>query len=311
VEYQDYYQVLGVDKSASKEEIKKQYKKLARKYHPDVNPGNKEAEDKFKAINEAHEVLSDDEKRKKYDTLGADWKRYEQAGGPQSGFDWGQYAQPGAGGGSYRTYTGGDFDAEDFSDFFSSMFGGAGGSTGRRSRRSSMAFKGQDYTAELPLTLEEAYQGGKRTITVNGKNLRINIKPGVKDGQTIKLKGSGGPGMQGGENGDLYITFRIAPHEQFTRKDDDIYIETAVPVYLAALGGETIVNTLSGQLKIRLKPGTQNGTMLRLKGKGFPVYNQAGRFGDLYIKVNLQLPENLTDAEKELFQQMARLRGTS
>ena len=172
-----------------------------------------------------------------------------------------------------------------------------------------MAFKGQDYTADLPLTLEEAYQGGKRTITVNNKNLRITIKPGVTDGQTIRLKGNGGPGMQGGENGDLYITFKIAPHEQFTRKDHDIYVEAAVPVYLAALGGETIVNTLSGQLKIRLKPGTQNNTMLRLKGKGFPVYNQAGTFGDLFVKVNLQLPENLTEPEKDLFEQLAKLRG--
>lgn len=307
MEYKDYYKILGVDKKASKDEIKKQYKKLARKYHPDVNPGNKEAEENFKAINEAHEVLSDDEKRQKYDTLGADWKRYEQSGNPQGGFDWSQYAQPDAGG-SYQTYTG-DFADENFSDFFSSMFGGAGGSAGRGSRRGSMAFKGQDYSADLPLSLEEAYQGGKRTLTVNDKNLRITIKPGVEDGQTIRLKGNGAPGINGGENGDLYITFRITPDSQYTRKGNDLYVDATVPVYLAALGGETIVHTLSGQLKIRVKPETKNNTLLRLKGKGFPVYNQAGSFGDLYVKINLQLPENLTAQEKDLFRQLAKLRG--
>ena len=306
MEYKDYYKILGVDKTASKEDIKKQYKKLARKYHPDVNPGNKEAEEKFKAINEAHEVLSDDEKRKKYDTLGADWKRYEQTGGQGGGFDWSQYGQPG--GGDYQTYSDG-FGGGDFSDFFSSIFGNMGG--GGRGRRASMSAKGQDYTADLALSLEEAYTGGKKTITVNGKNLRINIKPGVEDGQTIRLKGNGGPGMQGGENGDLYLTFRITPDPRFTRQGHDLHVEVPVLDYLAALGGETMVNTLDGQLKIKLKPGTQNGTRLRLKGKGFPVYNQEGRFGDLYVKVNLQLPENLTDPEKELFRQLAQLRGES
>jgi curved DNA-binding protein len=306
MEYKDYYKILEVDKSASKEEIKKKYKKLARKYHPDVNPGNKEAEEKFKAINEAHEVLSDEEKRKKYDTLGADWQRYEQGGGG-GGFDWGQYAQ-GGGRGRQRHYTSADFGQEDFSDFFSSIFGDMGGGGGGRSRRSSMGFKGQDYSAELTLTTEEAYRGVQKTITVTGKNLRITIKPGVEDGQTIRLKGSGGPGANGGENGDLYITLRIAPDPRFTRQGSDLYVDTPVPVYLAALGGETLVHYPGGQVKIKLKAGTQNGTLLRLKGKGFPVYNQADQHGDLFVKVNLQLPENLTDQEKELFRQLAQLR---
>lgn len=309
MEYKDYYKILEVDKSASKEEIKKKYKKLARKYHPDVNPGNKEAEEKFKAINEAHEVLSDEEKRKKYDTLGADWQRYEQGGGG-GGFDWGQYAQ-GGGRGRQRHYTSADFGQGDFSDFFSSIFGDMGGSGGGRSRRSSMGFKGQDYSAELTLTTEEAYRGVQKTITVTGKNLRITIKPGVEDGQTIRLKGNGGPGANGGENGDLYITLRIAPDPRFTRQGSDLYVDTPVPVYLAALGGETLVHYPGGQVKIKLKAGTQNGTLLRLKGKGFPVYNQADRHGDLFVKVNLQLPENLTDQEKELFRQLAQLRGES
>ncbi|WP_026463386.1 J domain-containing protein [Adhaeribacter aquaticus] len=310
MEYKDYYKVLEVDKTASKEEIKKQYKKLARKYHPDVNPGNKVAEEKFKALNEAHEVLGDDEKRKKYDALGADWKRYEQTGAG-GGFNWGQYAQGTSGAGGYQTHSS-NFDDSDFSDFFSSFFGemggAAAGSRGGR-RRNSSSFKGQDLRADITLPLEEAFTGGKKTITVNGKNLRITIKPGVEDGQTIRLKGNGGPGMNGGENGDLYLTFRIPPHPRYTRQGHDVYVEALVPVYKAALGGDTIVETLNGQVKIKLKPGSQNGTTLRLKGKGFPVYNQEGNFGDLYIKLNLQLPQNLTDQEKNLFQQLAALRN--
>jgi curved DNA-binding protein len=311
VEYKDYYKILEVSKTATKDEIKKSYKKLARKYHPDVNPDNKEAEEKFKAISEAYEVLGDDEKRKKYDQLGADWKRYEQAGGAGGGgFDWSQYSggRPG-GGGRYTQYEG-DFGGGDFSDFFSSIFGGMGGGQSQGGRRSSMAFKGQDYTAELQMPLEEAFHGGNKTLTVNGKNLRINIKPGVADGQTIRLKGQGGPGMNGAENGDLYITFKINSDPKYTRKGDDLFVDAPVSVYKAALGGEEIVDTLSGKIKIKIQPETQNGKMLRLKGKGFPVYNQPGQHGDLYIKTVLTLPEKLTDKEKELFRQLDELRKT-
>ena len=306
MEYKDYYKVLEVDKKASKEEIKKQYKKLARKYHPDVNPGNKEAEEKFKAINEAHEVLSDDEKRQKYDTLGADWQRYQQAGDRTGGFGWSQYAQGNTGGGgSYYTFEDGP-EGSDFSDFFSSIFGNRGGG-----RRSSMRSKGQDYSAELSLLMDEAYHGVKKTFTLNDKNLRVNIKPGVEDGQVIRLKGNGGPGRNGSEPGDLYITLRVQPDPRFTRKGNDLYVDALVPVYRAALGGDTLVDTLSGQLIIKIKPETKNGTLLRLKGKGFPVYNQPGQFGDLYVKINLQIPESLTDKEKDLFKQLAQLRGES
>jgi len=308
VEYKDYYQTLGVSKTASKDEIKKAYKKLARKYHPDVNPGNKEAEDKFKAVSEAYEVLGDEEKRKKYDQLGADWKRYEQAGGGPGGFDWSQYTgSAGPGGGRY-THFEGDFGS-DFSDFFSSIFGGMGGGHTRGGRRGSMAQKGQDYTAELNLSMAEAFHGVQKTITLDGKNLRISIKPGVEDGQTIRLKGSGGPGMNGAENGDLYITLRITPDHRYTRKGNDLFIDAPVSVYKAALGGEEIVDTLSGRIRIKIQPETQNEKMLRLKGKGFPVYNHPGQHGDLYIKTVLHLPEKLTDKEKDLFRQLAELRS--
>ncbi|MDQ3291675.1 MAG: J domain-containing protein [Bacteroidota bacterium] len=304
MEYKDYYKILEVDKNASKEEIKKQYKKLARKYHPDVNPGNKEAEEKFKAINEAHEVLSDEEKRKKYDTLGADWQRYQQAG-QAGGFDWSQYAQQGGNPGrGFYSFTD-EGDDGDFSDFFSSIFG----NTRSGNRRSSMRSKGQDFSAELTVFMEEAYHGVKKTFTLHDKNLRINIKPGVKDGQVIRLKGNGGPGRNGAEPGDLYITLRVPPDPRFTREGDDIYVDAQVPVYRAALGGDILVDTLGGQLKLKIKPETKNGTLLRLKGKGFPVYNQPGQFGDLYVKVVLQIPEGLTDKERDLFKQLAQLRN--
>ncbi len=309
MEYKDYYQTLEVPKTATKEEIKKSYKKLARKYHPDVNPGNQEAEEKFKSISEAYEVLGDEEKRKKYDQLGADWKRYEQAGGGPGGFDWSQYAGGGGPGGGRYTHFEGDFGGGDFSDFFSSIFGDmSGGGRARGGRRSSMAYKGQDYTAELNLTLEEAYHGVQKTITVNHNNLRISIKPGATDGQNIRLKGQGGPGMNGAENGDLYITLRIQPDHRYTRTGNDLFVDAPVSVYKAALGGEEIVDTLSGRIKIKIQPGTQNGKILRLKGKGFPVYNQPGQHGDLYIKTVLHLPENLSEKEKDLFRQLAELR---
>lgn len=305
MEYKDYYKALGVDKNATPEQIKKAYRKLARQYHPDVNPNDKGAEQKFKEINEANEVLSDPEKRKKYDQFGADWQRYQQqpgggagrGGQPGGGFDWSQYTQ-GQGGSPFG-------ESEDFSDFFSSLFGGMGGGAGRASSRSGA---GQDYQAELELSLEEAYHGGPRTITVNGKNLRLTIAPGVADGQTIRLRDQGGPGRNGGPNGALLITFRILPDARYARTNDDLTQEVPVSIYKALLGGEQTVDTLSGPVKIKLKPETANGTRLRLRGKGFPVYKKEGQFGDLYLRLTLMLPQHLTDQEKELFQQLAALR---
>ncbi|RSK43718.1 DnaJ C-terminal domain-containing protein [Hymenobacter rigui] len=306
MDYKDYYKTLGVEKTASKDQIKKAYRKLARQYHPDVNPNDAEAERKFKEINEANEVLSDDEKRQKYDQLGADWQRYQQAGGGRGGqqagggFDWSQYAQGGGFGGG----TDDPFGGADFSDFFSSMFGGMGGGGGGGSRPRA----GQDYQAELELTLEDAYHGGPRTLTVNGKNLRITIQPGVEDGQVIRLRDQGGPGRNGGPSGSLYITLRIRPDARFSRTGNDLTMDVPVNLYTALLGGEQTVETLSGPVKINIKPETQNGTRLRLRGKGFPVYRQAGQFGDLYLRLSLTLPTGLTEQEKTLFRQLADLR---
>ncbi|GAB3635667.1 J domain-containing protein [Hymenobacter arcticus] len=307
MDYKDYYKTLGVEKTATTEQIKKAYRKLARQYHPDVNPNDAAAEQKFKEANEANEVLSDSEKRQKYDQMATDYQRYQQQGGRRSpgagpgagGFDWNQYAQGNGGGGG---------QGEDFSDFFSSIFGGMGGGAGGGGR-SSRPGAGSDYQAELELTLAEAYAGGPRTITVNGKNLRITIQPGVADGQTIRLRDQGGPGRNGGPSGALLITFRIAPDARYARTGDDLTQDVLVPLYRALLGGEQTVETLGGPVKIKLKPETANGSRLRLRGKGFPVYRQEGQHGDLYLRLNVQLPTDLTDAERELLHQLAKLRG--
>ncbi|MBO0360336.1 J domain-containing protein [Hymenobacter sp. BT186] len=301
MDYKDYYKALGVDKKATNDQIKKAYRKLARQYHPDVNPNNAEAERKFKEINEAHEVLSDEDKRRKYDELGADWQRYQHAGAgrgqAQGGFDWSQYQQ--AGGGGFESFG----DDGNFSDFFSNIFGSMGGRGGSR------AGAGQDYQAELELTLEDAYRGGPRTLNVNGKSLRITIKPGVEDGQTIRLRDQGAPGRNGGPNGSLYITLRVLPDARYARLGNDLTQEVQVPLYRALLGGEQVVDTLSGSVKINIKPETQNGTRLRLRGKGFPVYNKEGESGDLYLHLTVQLPQRLTDQEKDLIRQLAALRN--
>ncbi|MFC6221954.1 DnaJ C-terminal domain-containing protein [Hymenobacter artigasi] len=313
MDYKDYYKALGVDKTATPEQIKKAYRKLARQHHPDVNPNDQGAEQKFKEINEANEVLSDPEKRKKYDQFGADWQRYQQqpgggagrGGQPGGGFDWSQYTQGQGGQGGGGNPFG---EGEDFSDFFGSLFGNMGGGGGRRAGGTRPG-AGGDYQAELEMSLEEAYHGGPRTITVNGKNLRLTIAPGVADGQTIRLRDQGGPGRNGGPNGALLITFRIRPDARYARTGDDLTQDVPVSMYKALLGGEQTVETLSGSVKIKLKPETANGTRLRLRGKGFPVYKKDGQFGDLYLRLTIALPQNLTEPEKELIQQLADLRA--
>ena len=290
----DYYKILGVDKKASDKDIKKAYRKLARKHHPDLNPGDKVAEQKFKEINEANEVLSHAENRKKYDKYGKDWEhaeQYEKAQQQQ------QYQRSTPQGHSTN------YSEEDFSDFFSSMFGGA--SSGRRG---ASQFRGQDFNAELHLDLKDVYQTHKRTLTVNGKNIRLTIPAGVKDGQIIKIKGHGGKGVNGGPNGDLHIKFSIANHSNFKRDKDNLYTTIDLDLYKAMLGGAINVNTFTGKVKLTVKPETKNETKVKLKGKGFPVYKKEGQFGDLYITYRIKTPINLTNKEKELFQKLAKLR---
>lgn len=303
--YIDYYNILGVDRNASSEDIKKAYRKLARKMHPDLNPNDKEAQKKFQELNEANEVLSDPEKRAKYDKYGDNWKHgeeYEKARQQYAG----QQRQQGSDQEGYTFYTEGDFSGDDFSDFFHSMFGGGFGGSGGSARRSAR-FKGGDYQAELRLTLRQAMFTHQQTLSVDGKNVRITVPAGMGDGQKIKLAGYGQPGVNGGPNGDLYITFRIEEDPTFKRLGNDLYTDTSIDLYTAVLGGETTVNTLDGQVKMTINPGTQPNAKLRLKGKGFPVYKKEGSFGDLYVTLKVQLPERLSPKEKELFTQLSNI----
>ncbi len=299
MDYIDYYKILGIDKKATAEEIKKAYRKLARKHHPDLNPNNPEASKLFQQINEANEVLSDPENRKKYDQYGKDWKhaeQYEQARKQQKTSG----GQGNPFGGEYYA----EGDAGDFSDFFSSMFGNRGGS--RQTR-----FKGQDFRAAVTLTLTEAATTHQQTFTVNGKNIRITVPAGIENGQEIKLAGHGAPGANGGPSGDLFITFEITNNTSFTRKGNDLYTTASLDLYKALLGGEELIDTLNGKVKMKIVPETQNGTKVRLKGKGFPVYKKDGQFGDLYVTYQIQLPTNLTGKEKELIAQLASERKTN
>lgn len=300
-DYIDYYKTLGLSKDASQDEIRKAYRKLARQNHPDVNPGDEAAVRRFKQINEANEVLGDPDKRKKYDQYGKDWEHADQIERMRAqggGNPFGQY-----------TYAGGEgMDEGGFSDFFQSLFGGGRfqgfGGGGSRQR----AFKGQDITADLELSLEDAYTTHKRTLNVNGKQIRITIPAGVEDGQTIRLRGHGQPGMQGGPAGDLLLTFRFEPEEGIERLKEDLYLHARIDLFTALLGGELEIKTFSGPLRLKIKPGTQNGAKLRLKGKGYPVYKQEGSFGDLYVELLVDLPAQLSEAEQHLVQEWAKLR---
>lgn len=293
----DYYKILGLGKDAGQEDIKKAYRKLARKLHPDLNPDDKEAKVKFQQLNEANEVLSDPEKRKKYDEYGEHWQHAEQ-------FEQAKRQQRGSqqtGQGNWQDYTG-DFDSGDFSDFFESLFGQRAG----RSGRAEAKFRGGDYQAELSLSLREAARTHPRVLTVNGKNIRITIPAGVADGQVIKLAGYGAPGANGGPNGDLYITFTISPDAVFSRVGDNLHLTKEIDLYTAVLGGEIVLDTLDGQVKLQVGPGTQNNTKVQLKGKGYPVYKKEGSFGNLIVTYQVKIPTNLSEKQKELFREIAK-----
>lgn len=302
MEYKDYYKVLGIDKNADQAEIKKAYRKLAVKYHPDKNPGDKAAEEKFKEISEAHEVLKDPGKRKKYDELGENWRHFQERDtGRKGGFDWSQWQQQAPGGGGY--YYEGDasdvFGEGGFSDFFNNIFGSRGG----RGQRTA-AFKGQDFEAEVLLTLEEAYAGSSRVLQLNGQKLRIKLKAGVNNGQRLRIKGKGGPGRNGGPAGDLYLRIQVQDHHLYERQGNDLLQQLPVDLYTAVLGGKVQVNSFSGPLSATVPAGTQNDQLLRLKGKGMPVYGQEGQYGDMLVKIKVNIPANLTEEEKELFKKL-------
>jgi len=294
MDFVDYYKLLGIDKTATAKEIKNAYRKLARKYHPDLNPNNKDAKKNFQQINEANEVLSDPEKRKKYDQYGKDWQHAED-------FDKAEYYQEQSSNSRRAGYSETSFEG-DFSDFFESMFGGA--ASAGRSRR--VKYRGEDYYAELHLDLIDTYKTHKRTLTVNGKIIRITIPAGIENGQTIKIAGHGGQGINGGPNGDLYITFSIANHPKIKRLGNNLYTKVDLDLYIAVLGGEITIDTLNGKVKLKVNPETQNGSKIKLKGKGFPVYKNEGHFGDLYVTYTIKIPINLTDKQKVLFTELSR-----
>ena len=293
--YIDYYKVLGVDKTASQDDIKKAYRKLARKYHPDLNPDDKQANKMFQEINEANEALSDPEKRKKYDEYGDNWKHADQPRQSRGG------GNPFGGGGNGGF--GGGFGGGDFSDFFESMFGGGGRSSGRNSAR----FKGQDLQAEFRISFRDAATTHKQTITVNGKSLRITIPAGIASGQVIKLAGQGGEGTNGGPNGDLFITINVTDDAVFKRLNDDLYLTKEIDLYTAVLGGEVTVDTLDGKVKLKIPAGTQNEAKVRLKNKGFPVYKKEGQFGNLFVTYHVKVPTGLSEKQIQLFKELQEL----
>lgn len=300
MEFIDYYKVLGIAKNATSDEIKKAYRKLARKLHPDINPNDKEAHSKFQQLNEANEVLSNPEKRKKYDKYGKDWENGEEYEKYKQQQQQRQYAN----GSQQQSYTGSHFEGENFSDFFSSMFGNQETS----GRRSQPRYRGQDIQAQLQLDIKEAYKTHKKEFSVNGKSIRITIPAGIEDQQTIKISGYGGPGTNNGPSGDLYITFSIVNTTAFKRVENDLFLTHDLDLFTAVLGGDVTISDFEyNKLKLKVAAGTQNGTKVRLKGKGFPIYKKEGQFGNLYVTYNVLIPKNLSEKEIELFNQLAKV----
>jgi len=294
----DYYKILEIDKKATVQEIKKAYRKLARKYHPDLNPDDKVAEKKFKEINEANEVLSNVENRKKYDKYGKDWKHaeeFERASRQQK-----QRQSP------QQDFSSSRGSERDFSDFFESMFGSTRPSS--RQGRSNIKFKGQDFNAELQLNLKDVYQTHKQVLTVNKNKIRLTIPAGIENGQVIKIAGKGGEGVNGGPNGDLYIKFLIKNQTKFKREGNNLYATVDLDLYTAILGGEINIDTFDGKVKLKILPETQNDTKVKLKGKGFPLYKKENQYGDLILTYHIKTPTKLTDKERKLFEELQKIR---
>lgn len=317
MDYKDYYKVLGVSRDASQAEIKKKYRKLVSKFHPDKNPGNKRAEARFKEIGEAYEVLKDPKKRNLYNRVGSDWKNYQQNGGQRDDFNWSQYA---SGQGGQRVNME-DFFAEGagasgggspFSSFFDTIFGGGDAfSSQRRQANQQRAYKSQkvkDSEATIVVSLEDIMEDSIKNLRVNGEKVKIKIPAGIEEGKRLKLKGKGQSAKTGGAKGDLYLKINIETPEGFERRGNDIYQTLPLDLYTAILGGELTVQTLKGKVKLNLPPETPNGKVFRLGGRGLPEFQNAEKRGDYYIKVDLRIPENLSKKEKELFSELAELR---
>jgi curved DNA-binding protein len=313
MDYRDYYKILGVEKNADEKEIKRAYRRLAREFHPDVNPGDPSAEEHFKEINEAYEVLRDPEKRAKYDRFGSSWQQYQRRGGDPSGFDWSQWTGGGfPGGGTHVEF----HDLNDlfggssggFSDFFNALFGDAGVRSRGFGRRGAGAMRGQDMEQPVQITLEEAFHGTRRLLEKDGRRLEVKIPRGVKTGSRIRIAGEGGSAGGSVPSGDLFLKVSVNPHPTFTRDGDDLYREVDLDLYTAVLGGELRVETLDGDVTLRVPSETQGGRTFRLRGKGMPKLKKRDERGDLYIKVRVQLPQKLNSREKQLFRELAEIR---
>ena len=328
MEVKDYYDVLSISRNASQDEIRKAYRKLARKYHPDVNPGDEAAEERFKELNEAYEVLSDPEKRKKYDQFGAQWKQYERAGGRAEDFDWSQWQTQPGGRSGYRTVSPEEFEqmfgggTGGFSDFFETLFGGRAGQRAQRQGRVNFGDfgrgrqqahprprAGRDIEHEVEITLEEAFHGTTRSLQYeDGRQIQAKIPPGVKTGSRIRLGGQGQSGMAGGEAGDLYLQVKVLPHERFDREGDNLHVTVPVDLYAAMLGGEVVVPSIDRDVRLNIPPETNNGKVFRLRGLGMPTLRDPDERGDLYATVEVQLPENLSEREEALFRELREKR---
>jgi len=309
MDYKDYYKILGISKSATQDEVKKAFRKLAIKYHPDKNSGDRKAEEKFKEINEANEVLSDVEKRKKYDELGENWNSYQQHGG-EGNFDWSKWSSQGQQRQSRNQNEDYFGSGGNFSDFFESIFGGRGGDGRGPGQRSVRPMKGQDLQAEMELTLEDSYDGVTKQIVLNGQKINMNLKPGIYDGMVLRMKGKGGPGKNGGEPGDLHITFKLTKHLQYDVKGNDLYFEEPLELYTAVLGGKLEIKIFNKTLKIPIPAGTDSGKTFRLNGLGMPFYGKTDVRGDAYVKMKVVVPKNLTEEEKELFEKLSTFNKT-
>lgn len=311
MEFKDYYKILGVSKNATIDEIKAAYKELAKKYHPDKNKQDPKAEEKFKEINEAYQVLSDKEKRAKYDNLGSEWNTYRSTGGSSDSFNWEQWFTPQSSRGRRKSRTVGDFFSSGggLSDFFEKIFGEGFSSPSYSQSQGYQRtpVQGDDIHTEVELSLEEVFRGTSRMLSIDSKKVEVRFKPGIQDGQVLKLPQLGKPGKNGGLNGDLYVKVKIAPHPKLERKGDDLYVDVWVNYLTMILGGTAKISTLSGAVKFDISPFTQNCKVVKLSGQGMPNYNNPQKRGDLYVKLLAKLPESLSDSELLLIKELKEL----